>query len=94
LEAELPGVKKEDLEINIKDDYLVIKGEKKSFNEEKKKGQLIKVERSFGSFYRTIALPSDIDKEQVNAELKDGLLHIEIKKSANQVSEQKKIPVH
>lgn len=93
VEAELPGVKKEDIDVSIKDDYLVIKGEKKSFNEEKK-DQYHRIERSHGSFYRTIALPGDIDQEQISAELKDGLLFIEIKKSANVEKAEKKISIH
>lgn len=94
VEAELPGVKKEDVEVSIKDDYLVIKGEKRSFNEEKK-DQYHRVERSHGSFYRTIALPGDIDKDQINAELKDGVLNLDIMKSASKKDEAtKKIPIH
>ncbi len=93
VEAELPGVKKEDIDVSIKDDYLVIKGEKKSFNEEKR-DQYHRVERTHGSFYRTIALPGDIDKDQISAELKDGLLSIDIKKSANAQSSEKKISIH
>lgn len=93
VEAELPGVKKEDIDVSIKDDYLVIKGEKKSFNEEKK-DQYHRVERSHGSFYRTIALPGDIDQENISAELKDGLLSIEIKKSDKVEKNEKKISIH
>lgn len=93
VEAELPGVKKEDVEVRIKDDYLVIKGEKRSFDEEKR-DQYHRVERSHGSFYRTIALPSDIDAEQISAELKDGLLKIDIKKSRNAMVNEKKISIH
>ncbi|MGZ3788023.1 MAG: Hsp20/alpha crystallin family protein [Bacteriovorax sp.] len=85
VEAEIPGVKKEDVEVFVKNDYLVIKGE----------NRLHRVERSHnGSFYRTIALPSDIDKDQIDAELKDGLLQVEIKKSTDKESTEKKIMVH
>lgn len=93
VEAELPGVKKEDVDVSMKDDYLVIKGEKNSFNEDKK-DQYHRVERSHGSFYRTIALPKDIDKEHISAELKDGLLSIEIKKALNAQKNEKKISIH
>ncbi len=93
VEAEIPGVKKEDIDVSVKDDYLVLKGEKKGFNEEKK-DKYHRVERSFGSFYRTIALPSDIDKEKVNAVLKDGILHVQIKKSQNIDVSAKKITIH
>lgn len=92
VEAELPGVKKEDVEVSIKDDYLMIKGEKKSFHEEKK-DQYHRVERSHGSFFRTIALPGDIDKDKVSAELRDGRLSIEIKKSTNGEALAKKIMI-
>lgn len=93
VEAELPGVKKEDVEVSLKEDYLIIQGEKKSFNEEKK-DQYRRIERSHGNFYRTIALPGDINKDEVNAELKDGLLQIDIKKTKTEVIAAKKIQVH
>ncbi|MFA6235724.1 MAG: Hsp20/alpha crystallin family protein [Bacteriovorax sp.] len=94
VEAEIPGVQKKDVEVSVKDDYLVIKGEKKSFSEEKR-DQYHRVERSHGSFYRTIALPGDIDKDKINAELKDGVLNIEIMKSESKKEEaQKSIPIH
>jgi len=93
VEAEIPGVKKEDVEVHIKDDYLVIKGEKKSFNEDKR-GQYHRIERSHGSFYRTIVLPSDIDKENIKAELKDGILKIDISKSQEVHDPEKKIAIH
>lgn len=93
VEAEIPGVQKEDVEVSVKDDYLVIKGEKKSFDEEKR-DQYHRVERSHGSFYRTIELPSDIDKENINAELKDGVLNIDIKKSDKKEESAKSIPIH
>ncbi len=80
IEAELPGVKKEEVDISMKGDYLVIKGEKKSFNEEKK-DQYHRIERSHGSFYRAVQMPKDVDHENINAELRDGVLKIDVMKS-------------
>ena len=92
VEAELPGVNKEDIEVNVKDDHLIIKGEKKSYNEERKE-QYHRIERSHGSFYRAIALPSDIDKDKINAELKDGILKVDVMKSSAPMNSEKKIAI-
>ncbi|MGZ3809968.1 MAG: Hsp20/alpha crystallin family protein, partial [Bacteriovorax sp.] len=81
IEAELPGVKREEINVSMKGDYLVIKGEKKSFNEEKK-DQYHRIERSHGSFYRAVQMPKDVDHENINAELKDGVLKIDVMKSS------------
>lgn len=92
IEAELPGVKKEDIEVNVKDDHLIIRGQKNSIDENKNE-QYHRVERTHGSFYRTIALPSDFDKEQIKAELNDGVLHVEVAKCKKAVSEHRKIDI-
>lgn len=82
VEAEVPGVKKEEIEIKLKDDYLVISGEKKSMHEETK-NQYRRIERASGSFYRAVSIPRNIDKDKVTAELKDGILKVDIAKSKN-----------
>lgn len=82
IEAELPGVKKEDIDIILKDEYLVIKGEKKSIKEEAK-NQYRRIERSHGAFYREIAIPKDADKDKITADLKDGILKLDIMKKKN-----------
>lgn len=92
VEAELPGLEKENVDVNIKDDYLIIKGEKRGYNEEKK-DQYHRIERSHGSFYRAIALPSDIDKEKINAELKNGVLKIDIMKAVDVNAAERKIAI-
>lgn len=79
IEAELPGVKKEDIKLVLKDNNLIISGEKKSFNEEKKKNYL-RIERSNGSFYRSIALPRNVDKDKITSKLSDGVLKVDIQK--------------
>lgn len=89
IEAELPGVKKEDVEITLKDDNLIIHGEKKSFNEEIK-NQYRRIERTNGTFYRSVALPRDFDKDKITSELKDGILKVDIMKLKNSRPSQEK----
>lgn len=91
VEAELPGIKKEEIEIKLKDNYLIIKGEKKQMTDEVKKTYR-RIERANGTFYRSVFLPHDIDRNKVNAELKDGILKIEIGRLKNApLSSEKKI---
>ena len=91
VEAELLGVKKDEVELKLKDDFLVISGEKKSYKEEIK-DQYRRIERSNGSFYRSISLPRDIDRNKISAELSDGLLKVDIAKTRGvKKTEEKKI---
>ncbi len=84
IRVELPGVKKEDVDITVRDNYLVIKAEKKEEQEEDKEHVHI-VERVYGKFERVIPLPADIDTENAKATFKDGVLEIRFpKKSATQ----------
>ena len=79
LTAEVPGVDKKDLTVECKDGALSIRGEKRSQREEtKEKARLL--ERTYGAFSRTLALPDDADADQVNATFKEGVLRIEIQK--------------
>ena len=77
--AELPGVKKEDVTVEVQDDVLSIRGEKKSEREEKK-DRSHWVERSFGAFSRSFALPPTAAGDQLTATFKDGVLTVEIPK--------------
>lgn len=79
LNIELPGVKKEDITINIEDRVLTIKGERKFENEEKKDNYLRK-ERSYGSFKRSFSLSDDVLIDEVNAGFQDGVLTLTLKK--------------
>lgn len=92
VEAELPGVKKDDMEISVKDGTLTLKGEKKTFKEDKKEN-FHRVERSYGSFYRSIPLANDCDTEQVNANYQDGLLTVTIAKKKSKESTGRKINI-
>ena len=79
VEASVPGMKAEDIEIEIEDDVLTIKGETKTEKEEKKKGYLLR-ERSEGSFYRTVRLPEGVDSEGAESPYADGVLTVTMPK--------------
>ena len=78
--AELPGSKKEDITVELKDQVLTIRGEKRNEREEKKE-QSRWVERSYGSFSRSFTLPANAAGERVKAEFSDGVLTVEIPKA-------------
>jgi HSP20 family protein len=75
--ADLPGLKREDIRINITDDALVIEGERRQESEEEKEGYY-RSERSYGSFYRNIPLPQGVETENAAASFQDGVLEITI----------------
>ncbi|OGC42846.1 hypothetical protein A2Y85_06165 [candidate division WOR-3 bacterium RBG_13_43_14] len=79
IKAEIPGMKKEDIKVSVKNGYLTISGEKKQ-EKETKEPSYHRVERYYGQFCRSIALPADVEADKVKAEYKDGLLNIEIPK--------------
>jgi HSP20 family protein len=80
VKAEIPEMKKEDIKINVHDDVLTVSGERKYEKEEKGK-KYHRVERSYGSFMRSFALPEDADGSKVTAEYKDGMLKLHLPKS-------------
>lgn len=90
--AELPGIDEKDVEVVLRDDLLTIKGEKKSEKEEKKKDYHL-IERSYGSFARSIRLPFEADSEAVKASFAKGVLKISIAKPAEVKDKTVKIPV-
>lgn len=90
--AELPGLDDKDIDVSLSRDSLTIRGEKKEEKEEKGK-DYYRMERSFGSFSRTIALPAEIDVNKVKAEFKKGLLTVTLPKTEKAVKEKKKISV-
>jgi HSP20 family protein len=73
--AELPGVAKKDVQVELRDDALAIRGERHQEREERRKG-FYRSERSYGTFYREIPLPAGTDAEQVAATFRDGVLEI------------------
>ncbi len=81
--AELPGVKKENVEINIDNDRLTISASIEQYDQKSNEGAIIQSERYFGSVSRTIFLPTAIDKNASTARFKDGLLEITLGKLKN-----------
>ena len=79
VEAELPGLAKEDIEITLEDGVLTIAGEKKLENEEEREGYQVR-ERLYGKFSRRFELPSVVDQAKVQANLKDGVLLVTLDK--------------
>jgi HSP20 family protein len=79
--AELPGLEEKDVQINLAENVLTIKGEKKEEKEEKDKNYHL-LERSYGSFSRTLELPAGIDADAVKATMAKGVLKVTVAKPA------------
>jgi HSP20 family protein len=79
LKVELPGVKQEDISISLEDDTLTVKGERKHESEVKEDG-FTRIERSYGSFQRTVVVPQTVDGNGVKATYKEGVLEIHLPK--------------
>lgn len=89
--AELPGLNKSDFSIELEGDRLIIKGEKKSEKEEKKEGYYYS-ERSYGSFYRAIPLPCEVNADKIAADYKKGVLKVTLPKT--DAAKAKKITIN
>lgn len=90
--AELPGMEDKDIDVSLTKDSLTIKGEKKEEKEDKGK-DYYRMERSYGSFTRTVPLPSEIDTEKVKAEFRKGVLTVTLPKTAKAIKDARKISV-
>jgi HSP20 family protein len=81
VKAELPGMKEEDVDVSVVGDTLSIKGERKTETEVKDE-DYYRCERSYGSFYRSVPLPSNVDANKIEASFDDGVLEVALPKSA------------
>lgn len=79
IEADLPGVREEDVDIELEESQLIIRGERKH-SEEKKREDYYHLESSYGAFSRVITLPSNVDSSKAEAEFDQGILQIKIPK--------------
>jgi len=79
VEAELPGLDQNDIHVQVEDDVLTIRGEKRQEKEEEK-GDFYHSERYYGSFHRVIPLPDEVDKEKAKASYRRGVLKIKLPK--------------
>ncbi|HVO65783.1 MAG TPA: Hsp20/alpha crystallin family protein [Syntrophales bacterium] len=92
VKAELPGMKKEDIEVTLTDGAITISGEKKK-EEETKRKDYYKMERSYGSFCRTFSLPAEVKADKVKSTFKDGVLEIIMPKSEEAKSKEVKVKI-
>lgn len=92
IKADLPGIKKEEINIEFDNDVITISGEKKA-EEKTERKDYFRVERSFGSFVRKLRLPVDVQVDKVNATFKDGVLEVRMPKSLAAKPKSKKIAV-
>jgi HSP20 family protein len=90
--CELPGIDEKNIDIELSKDSITIRGDKKKETEDKGKGYY-RMERSYGSFHRTVPLPAEIDEDNAQAEFKNGVLKIRLPKSAEAQKAHKKIEV-
>ena len=92
VKAELPGINKENIELNLTNNILTIKGEKKK-GEEVKEENYYKCERSYSSFLRTLELPKGIHAEKVKAAFKNGILEVRLPKTEEAKKKEIKVKV-
>jgi HSP20 family protein len=81
ISVELPGVDQKDVQLEVVNDTLLIKGEKKQEKEEKDK-DFYRIERSYGSFQRVLSLPEDADRDHISAVYKNGVMKITLPRKA------------
>ncbi|MFO7928124.1 MAG: Hsp20/alpha crystallin family protein [Candidatus Humimicrobiaceae bacterium] len=90
LRADLPGMKLEDIDVSVEENQLIIKGKRKYEKEEKEK-DFVRLERSYGSFYRSFNIGVPIKEDKIKASYKDGVLEIHVPKA--EVKRPKKIQI-
>jgi len=90
--AEVPGMKESDISVTLKDNNLILEGERKSESKKEEEGYYSS-EFSYGSFYRSIQLEEEVNPESVKAAYKDGILTIDLDKVKASTHKTKKIPI-
>jgi HSP20 family protein len=90
LKLDIPGTKEEDLDIRVENQTLSVRGERK-FESEEKEENFHRIERRYGSFFRSFSLPTTVDTENVAATYEAGVLKLELKKKASAQPRQIKI---
>lgn len=79
VKAEIPGIARDDVAVEVKDGVLTLRGERR-FEKEAKEENYHRIERSYGTFVRSFGLPTSVDPEKVRAALKEGVLEVRIGK--------------
>lgn len=91
IRAEIPGVEKDEIEISVEENRLVLRGERKRENEFDEEGAY-RLERSFGGFMRSFSLPRTVDSTRISAGYKNGVLEIKLPKAEE--AKPRKIDIH
>lgn len=92
VKAELPGMKKDDIEVRLSDGAITISGEKRK-EETIEKKDYYRFERSFGAFSRAFSLPLEVQVDKAKAQFKDGILEVRIPKSEEAIKKEKKVKI-
>jgi HSP20 family protein len=92
LKLEVPGLKESDLDIQIENNVLTVKGERK-FEKEEKEENFHRIERRYGSFYRSFTIPNTVNPDSVKASYEAGVLKVELEKRAEAKPKQIKVEV-
>ena len=92
LKLDIPGIKEEDLDIRVENQTLSVRGER-NFESEEKEENFHRIERRYGSFFRSFSLPTTVDTENVAATYQAGVLKLELKKKASAQPRQIKVGV-
>jgi HSP20 family protein len=90
LKLEVPGMEEKDLDIRVENNTLTVKGERK-FEKDEKEENFHRIERRYGTFYRSFTLPSTVDTENVNASYTNGILKLELNKKPEAQPKQIKV---
>lgn len=91
IKADLPGMTEKDIDVSVENNTLTIKGERQFENEEKRENYH-RVERQYGSFYRSFQLPNTVDVSKINANFKNGILELALPK--REETKPKKISIN
>jgi HSP20 family protein len=92
VKAELPGMEKDNIDVTLSDNRLTIKGEKKKEEEVNKKGYY-RSERSYGSFVRSLELPSEVQTDKIKAAFKNGVLEIRLPKTEQAKKKETRVKI-
>ena len=92
LKLEVPGIEEKDLDVRVENNTLTVKGERK-FEKEEKEENFHRIERRYGSFFRSFSLPSTVDSEHIHASYTNGVLKLELSKKPEAQPKQIKVNV-
>ncbi|KCZ89448.1 Hsp20/alpha crystallin family protein [Hyphomonas johnsonii] len=92
IEADLPGMSEDDVEVSVVDGVLTIAGERRHEEERKEKGVQYS-ERSYGMFKRSLQLPADVNEDDIKASFKNGVIHVELPKSPEKIEKVRRVAI-